>query len=110
MEPMRSKAILDLDPTIHAPIRLAVLSALAVVDSADFTFLKESIGATDGNLSTHLTKLESIGYIDIRKTFQAKKPRTTCSITPKGRKAFLDYLNEMERIVQKQKERLEKKG
>jgi DNA-binding HxlR family transcriptional regulator len=100
---MRPETILDLDPIIHAPIRLAVMSALGAVEGADFTFLKESIGVTDGNLSTHLAKLESIGYIVIRKTFQGKKPKTTCSITKKGRKAFLDYLDGLERIVRDQK-------
>ena len=105
---MDPEKFLQLDPVIHAPVRLAVLSILITVDSAQFTFLKESTGATDGNLSTHLTKLEDHGFIVIRKTFAGKKPQTLYSITETGRKAFTRYLEQLEYIVKAQKPEGEK--
>ena len=103
---MKHEKILSLDPIIHAPTRLAILSILITVENANFTFLKESTGTTDGNLSTHLTKLEESGYISIEKKFIGKKPQTTCSITLKGRKAFEIYLEQLEQIVNRQKDNL----
>ena len=100
---------LKLDSVIHAPIRLAVLSILITVENAQFTFLKEATGATDGNLSTHLAKLEDHGFITIRKTFAGKKPQTLCVITEKGRQAFVRYLEQLEQIVRPPKKRSEKK-
>jgi DNA-binding HxlR family transcriptional regulator len=91
--------ILSLDPVIHAPNRLAIISILVTVDAADFAFLKESTGITDGNLSTHLARLETEGYIDIQKTFRGKKPHTVCKLTEKGRQSFYRYLALMEQIV-----------
>ena len=102
---MDHEKILQLDPIIHAPTRLAILSILITVESANFTFLKESTGTTDGNLSTHLTKLEEAGYISIEKSFKGKKPQTNCAITTMGRKAFEKYLDQLEQIVQMQKEK-----
>lgn len=95
--------ILQLDPLIHSPTRLAILSVLVSVKSAVFAFLKESIGTTEGNLSTHLSKLESAGLITIEKKFMNKRPQTICAITPKGRKAFTNYVNQLDEIVKKQK-------
>lgn len=100
---MNPDKILQLDPVIHAPARLAILSILVSVDNADFKFLKESTGATDGNLSTHLSKLEASGYITIEKSFQGKKPQTRCALTPTGREAFLRYFRALEQIVRNQK-------
>jgi len=100
---MKPDQILRLDPVVHAPIRLAVLSVLVTVENASFTFLKEATRATDGNLNTHLTKLEDKGYISIEKTYKGKKPLTLCSITAKGREAFLNYINQLESIVRGQK-------
>ena len=100
---MNHEHILELDPLVHAPVRLAVLSVLAGAEDADFVFLRESIGTTDGNLSTHLARLEEAGYVRIRKAFVGKKPHTTCAITRRGRKAFVAYLEQLERIVQGQK-------
>jgi len=100
---MNPDKILQLDPVIHAPARLAILSILVTVENADFKFLKESTGATDGNLSTHLSKLEASGYITIEKSFNGKKPQTRCAMTPAGRQAFLNYFEQLEQIVQNQK-------
>ena len=100
---MSQEQILDIDPLIHAPIRLAVLTILVTVQNANFSFIKESVKTTDGNLSTHLTKLEEAGYIKIEKTFKGKKPQTICSITDKGREAFDKYIDNLENIINKHK-------
>ncbi len=97
---MDHQEILKLDAMIHAPIRLSILSVLISVEHANFIYLKECTGATDGNLSTHLSKLEDAGYIRIEKKFAGKKPQTICAITAKGRNAFINYLDQMEQIVQ----------
>jgi len=102
---MKHEKILQLDPIIHAPTRLAILSILISVENANFTFLKESIETTDGNLSTHLTKLENSGLVKIKKTFKGKKPQTICAITEKGKKGFKKYLDQLEQFVQIQKEK-----
>jgi DNA-binding MarR family transcriptional regulator len=101
---MNHEKILGLDQAIHAPIRLAVMSILITVDDASFTFLRESTKTTDGNLSTHLSKLEKAGYITVMKSFKGKRPHTTCSVTRKGRKAFDRYLEQLGSIVKKQKQ------
>jgi len=93
---MTPASFASLDPIIHAPVRLAVLSLLISVREADFAYLKTASGTTDGNLSVHLTKLEEAGYIAIRKSFLGKKPSTTCSLTETGRNAFLIYLKSLE--------------
>ena len=69
---MKTEQILDLNRLIHAPNRLAILSLLVSVESASFTFLRESLGITDGNLNTHLGKLEAAGLIKIKKSFRGK--------------------------------------
>ena len=93
----------SLDPLVHAPVRLAILSVLANVEDADFVFLREATGTTDGNLSTHLSKLEKAGYIAVRKEFRGRKPHTTCAITRTGRAAFVAYLEQQEQIIGRQK-------
>jgi DNA-binding MarR family transcriptional regulator len=100
---MSQEQILDIDPLIHAPIRLAVLTILATVKNANFSFIKESVKTTDGNLSTHLTKLEEAGYIIIEKTYKGKKPQTICSISDQGREAFRKYIENLENIINKHK-------
>jgi len=89
----------QLDPIIHSRIRLAVLSILLSVKEADFNYLKKTIGTTDGNLSTHLAKLEQANYISVKKSFKGKKPLTTCSITEKGRNAFSKYVKALEDVI-----------
>ena len=73
-----------LDPLLHSELRLAVMSILAGVDEADFTFLKKQTGATSGNLSVQIDKLTAAGYITVEKGFKGKMPRTTCKMTPAG--------------------------
>lgn len=101
---MGHEEILELNPIIHAPIRLAIMSVLITTEEADFTYLKEVTKTTDGNLSTHLSKLENNELISIKKSFKDKKPHTACSITVEGRKAFIQYLEQMERIIGIKKE------
>ena len=81
-----------LDPLLHAELRLAVMSLLISVDEAEFPYIKEQTGATAGNLSVQIDKLSTAGYIEVEKTFKGKKPCTLCRITPKGRKAFEEYV------------------
>lgn len=93
---MSPEKLAQLDPIIHSRLRLAILSILISVKKANFNYLKNTIGTTDGNLSANLSKLDEVGYISIRKTFREKKPLTTCSISEKGRKAFSAYLQALE--------------
>ena len=81
-----------LDPLLHSELRLAVMSILAGVDEADFTYLKEQTGATSGNLSVQIDKLTTAGYITVEKGFKGKMPRTTCRITEAGQDAFRSYV------------------
>ena len=85
----------DIDKVIHEPARLMIMSYLYVVESADFVFLRNQTGLTDGNLSSHLSKLESAGYVDIEKRFKGKKPQTILRLTEKGRQAFQNYHQHM---------------
>lgn len=84
-----------LDPIVHAPVRLAILTVLLSVKSADFTYLKEVTETTDGNLGTHLQKLEDAGYVKVQKSFVGKKPKTTLSITKSGREAYEKYVDDI---------------
>ena len=72
----------ELNPLLHSELRLAVMSVLLSVESADFVFLREQTGATAGNLSVQIDKLQKAGYITVEKGFKGKMPRTTCSIKP----------------------------
>ena len=94
-------AFKDLDPLLHSQLRLAVMSVLLSLESAEFTFLKEKTGSTAGNLSVQLDKLSEAGYISVEKTFKGKKPLTTCRITRKGIKAFEDYVSALKQYISK---------
>lgn len=89
----------DIDPLIHAPARLMVMTYLYVVESLDFVYLKRVTNLSWGNLSTHLTKLEDAGYVRIKKSFQDKKPNTMIQLTDKGRQAFRKYKDEMQQVL-----------
>ena len=82
----------DLDPILHSQLRLAVMSLLMGVEEADFVYLKEKTEATAGNLSVQIDKLEKAGYIGVRKEFAGRRPHTVCFITPKGHRAFTEYV------------------
>jgi DNA-binding MarR family transcriptional regulator len=89
----------DFDLIIHTPARLQIVSILYVIESADFTFLTHQTGFTRGNLSSHLTKLEDAGYVDIEKKFIKKIPRTIVSLSKSGRKAFKKYKQDMKNLL-----------
>ncbi len=89
----------QLDAIIHSRIRLAVVATLASVGNAEFTFLRERTGATDGNLSTHLRKLEDAGYIGVEKSFAGRKPVSRYTLTARGRKAFAAYVERLESLI-----------
>ena len=90
----------SLDEMIHQKVRLGIMSALMARGEADFRFLKNALGVTDGNLSIHLSKLEEAGYVLSSKEFVRKKPHTSYTPTEAGRSAFHAYLAALERIVQ----------
>ena len=93
----------SLDPLLHSQLRLAVVSLLIGVESADFVFIKEKTNATAGNLSVQIDKLEKAGYIVVVKSFKGKRPLTTCSITKKGVKAFEEYVNHLKTYINHEK-------
>ncbi len=93
------KAFKDLDPLLHSQLRLAIMSLLIGVDSAEFVFIKEKTGATAGNLSVQLDKLSKANYIEIEKKFQGKKPVTTCKVTKMGVSAFEKYVNTIKQYI-----------
>ncbi|MFX1571799.1 MAG: winged helix-turn-helix domain-containing protein [Promethearchaeota archaeon] len=86
----------EIDKIIHEPARLMIMSYLYVVEGADFIFLKNQTGLTWGNLSSHITKLEDAGYVNVKKEFVGKKTRTLLSLTDVGRDAFRDYRQKMD--------------
>ena len=88
-----------LDSLLHSELRLAVMSVLAGVESADFTYLKARTGATAGNLSVQIDKLSTAGYITVEKGFKGKMPCTTCRITPQGMEAFDNYVNALKEYL-----------
>jgi DNA-binding MarR family transcriptional regulator len=89
----------EIDRVIHEPARLLIMAVLSVVESADFLFLMNQTKLTRGNLSSHLSKLEDAGYVEIKKEFVAKIPRTLLSLTEGGRKAFVEYRQNMQQVL-----------
>ena len=88
-----------LDPLLHSELRLAIMSLLAGVDEADFTYLKEQTGATSGNLSVQIEKLAEAGYISVEKGFRGKMPRTVCRLTSQGTEAFRAYVKALRKYI-----------
>jgi len=81
----------DLDRLVHEPARLMILAYLFVTESADFVFLARQTGLTLGNLSSHVSKLEEAGYVEVDKSFRGKRPHTLLRLTATGRAAFTAY-------------------
>ena len=92
--------ITTIDPMIHAPARLLILAVLSVVESADFTFVRQQTGLTGGNLSAHLAKLEAAGFVEITKEFVNKVPRTLIRLSAEGRAGIRAYRATMEHVLQ----------
>jgi len=90
--------IATIDRLIHEPARLMILALLYVIESGDFTFLMRQTGLTWGNLSSHMSKLEAAGYIEVEKEFVDKKPRTMLRLTDEGRAAFQEYVQSMKQV------------
>lgn len=90
---------LVVDRLIHERVRLAIVSALAVRDTASFAELKRTLGLTDGNLSVHARKLEEAGYLECLKSFEGRVPHTVYRLTAAGRKALERYLDHMEALL-----------
>lgn len=95
----RRSSARELDQLIHERTRLAIVSALAVQDELSFTELRAAVGATDGNLSVHARKLEEAGYVECRKGFAGRVPRTDYRLTAAGRRALAAYLDHMEALI-----------
>lgn len=87
-----------IDRLVHEPARLLILAHLRVVESADFNFLMQRTGLTWGNMSSHLSKLEDAGYVEIEKTYVGKRPYTLLSLTDDGRSAFDSYAGQMQAL------------
>ncbi|MEO0294213.1 MAG: transcriptional regulator [candidate division WOR-3 bacterium] len=94
----------EVNKVIHSPIRLGIITILnsVKIEEVSFNYLKKRLNVTDGNLSTHLKKLEKVGYIKVKKTFYNKKPYTTYRITEKGKIAFREYLKNLKRVIKRQ--------
>jgi len=88
------------DPLLHQGIRSKLVSLLIANDALPFKALKESLGVTDGNLSSHLSKLEKEGYVSIEKSFEGKRPKTLVKIAPKGRNAFEAYIETLKQFIE----------
>lgn len=92
-----------LDPLLHSELRLAVMSILAEVESAEFSYIKKQTDATSGNLSVQIDKLSAAGYISVEKGFKGKMPCTTCKITPVGIEAFENYVTALKEYISTEK-------
>ena len=97
---MNPEPFLQLDRVIHEKGRLAIMSMLAASPELSFTELRDALNMTDGNLTTHIRTLQEAGYVSVTKSFQKNRPLTTCSLTGAGKKAFTNYINLLDSIVQ----------
>ena len=92
----------ELNEIIHQPVRLRIMAALVTLDQGDevdFTYLRDLLEVTDGNLGAHLRKLEEAGYVVANKTFVERKPRTYLSATAEGRRVFEEHVAALEAIL-----------
>ena len=87
------------DELIHAPTRLSIVSLLAAAEWADFKFIRDELGLSDSALSKQLTSLEAAGYVEIRKSFVGKRPRTSARLSKAGRTAFLMHVEALQQII-----------
>jgi DNA-binding transcriptional ArsR family regulator len=98
MIPTPFEQLANLDRRVHEPTRLAILAALSACERADFLFLQRITGLTKGNLSSHLSKLEEGGLVEIEKRFVDKKTQTLVRLSSAGREAIESYWKEMESL------------
>jgi DNA-binding MarR family transcriptional regulator len=100
---VKPEAFLQLDRVIHEKGRLAIMSMLAASPELSFTEMRDALSMTDGNLTTHIRTLQEAGYVSVAKTFRNNRPHTACSLTAAGKKAFTNYINLLEQIIQQNK-------
>ena len=100
---MNPEPFLQLNRVIHEKSRLAIMSAMAASPELSFTELRDTLEMTDGNLTSHMRTLQEAGYVSVSKSYQNNRPLTTCALTTAGRKAFANYINLLEQIVQQNK-------
>ncbi len=100
---MNPEPFLQLDRVIHEKGRLGIMSMLAASPELSFTELRDALEMSDGNLTTHIRTLQEAGYVSVSKSYQNNRPLTTCALTPAGRKAFAEYVNLLEKIIQQTK-------
>ena len=89
----------ELNKAFESRVRLGIMSILMVNDSIDFLTLKEMLQVTDGNIASHITALEKLQYIEVKKQFIGKKPNTSYSVSNNGRKAFTEHLDALEKLI-----------
>jgi DNA-binding MarR family transcriptional regulator len=94
---------LQLNRVIHEKGRLAIMSALASAPELSFTELRDLLDMTDGNLTTHIRTLQQEGFVSVAKSYRDNRPLTSCALTPAGRKAFAQYIELLDQIVQQTK-------
>jgi DNA-binding MarR family transcriptional regulator len=92
-------SIENLNKAFESRVRLGIMSILVIAESVDFGTLKEQLQITDGNIASHITALEKLDYISIKKQFIGKKPNTTYTITTKGKKAFALHIQALEKLI-----------
>jgi len=95
----KERPITNIDRVIHEPARFLIMAHLYVVEAADFLFLQRQTELTWGNLSSHISKLEEAGYVEVEKTFKGKKPHTMLRLTKRGRTAFDRYRQVMQQTL-----------
>ena len=100
---MNPEPFLNLDRVIHEKGRLAIVSLLAASPELSFTDLRDTLNMTDGNLTTHIRTLQEVGYVSVTKSYQNRRPLTTCALTAQGRRAFTAYIDLLEQIVRQTK-------
>lgn len=89
----------ELNPVVHGKLRLAVLSLLTTVEEAEFTWLRERTGSTDGNLGAQLAALEQAGYVAAKRKFVGRKPQSRYRLTEAGRKALVEYVQALKQLL-----------
>lgn len=99
MDDEKIRALIDVDRIVHEPARLMILAVLSAAREADFLYLLNATALTKGNLSSHLSRLEEAGYVEIEKSFVGKQPRTVARLTGSGREALASYRNQMQAVL-----------
>jgi DNA-binding MarR family transcriptional regulator len=92
-----------LNKAFDSRIRLGIMSALVVNDKVEFSVLKEMLEVTDGNLASHISALEKLKYLEVTKQFIGKKPNTSYAITDEGKRAFIQHINALEKLIKSSK-------